>query len=81
MPLVLGGLSEAPDRERDRLLDTVRRYAASGAVSEVAAELYCHRNTVLNRLRRFTELTGRDVTVPTQAAAVLLALHCADRRP
>jgi hypothetical protein len=78
---VLGGLSEAPDRERDRLLDTVRRYAASGAVGEVAAELYCHRNTVLNRLRRFTELTGRDVTVPSQAVAVLLALHCADRRP
>ncbi|HEY2101588.1 MAG TPA: helix-turn-helix domain-containing protein, partial [Pseudonocardia sp.] len=55
---VLGGLSGAPARERQRLLDTVRRYAASGAVGEVAAELYCHRNTVLNRLRRFTELTG-----------------------
>jgi len=46
---VLGGLSDAPARERERLLDTVRRYAASGSVGEVAAGLYCHRNTVLNR--------------------------------
>jgi hypothetical protein len=72
----LGGLEAAPARERDRLLETVRAYLACGAVGEVAARLYCHRNTVLNRLHRFAELTGRDVTVPAEAAAVLLALHC-----
>jgi len=74
---VLNGLAEAPDRERDRLLETVRAYAASGSVGEVAARMFCHRNTVLNRLRRFAELTGRDVTVPVDAAVVLLALECA----
>jgi hypothetical protein len=73
----LAGLAEASPRERERLLETVRAYAASGSISEVAAALYCHRNTVLNRLRRFTELTGRDVTVPADAAVVLLALHSA----
>ncbi|WP_037065541.1 helix-turn-helix domain-containing protein, partial [Pseudonocardia acaciae] len=71
---VLGGLARAPQRERERLLETVRAYAESGAVADVAARLYCHRNTVRGRLRRFTELTGHDVTVPAQAAAVLLAL-------
>lgn len=71
---VLGGLARAPQRERERLLETVRAYAESGAVADVAARLYCHRNTVRGRLRRFTELTGHDVTVPAQAATVLLAL-------
>jgi hypothetical protein len=75
----LGGLADVPARERERLLAAVRAYAATGSVAEVAARLYCHRNTVLNRLRRFAELTGRDVTVPRDAAAVLLALQCAGR--
>jgi DNA-binding PucR family transcriptional regulator len=72
----LGGLADVPPRERDRLLAAVRAYLATGSVAQVAARLYCHRNTVLNRLRRFTELTGRDVTVPADAAVVLLALRC-----
>lgn len=75
---VLGGLAAVP-RERERLLETVRAFARSGSVQGVAAELYCHRNTVLNRLRRFAELTGRDVTAPADAAVVLLALECAQR--
>ena len=71
----LAGLADAPPRERERLLETVRAYTATGSVAAVAACVYCHRNTVLNRLRRFAELTGRDVTVPADAAVVLLALH------
>jgi DNA-binding PucR family transcriptional regulator len=72
----LAGLVDVPARERERLLAVVRAYTATGSVADVAARLYCHRNTVLNRLRRFTELTGRDVTVPADAAVVLLALEC-----
>ena len=74
----LGGLADVPPRERDRLLAAVRAYTATGSVAQVAARLYCHRNTVRGRLRRFAELTGRDVTVPTDAAVVLLALRCAE---
>jgi PucR C-terminal helix-turn-helix domain/GGDEF-like domain len=73
----LAGLSTAPLRERDRLVETVRAYAATGSVADVAARLYCHRNTVRSRLQRFAELTGRDVTVPTDAAVVLLAMQAA----
>lgn len=71
----LAGLSIVPLRERDRLMETVRAYAATGSVTDVAARLYCHRNTVRSRLQRFAELTGRDVTVPTDAAVVLLAMQ------
>ncbi|WP_052862804.1 helix-turn-helix domain-containing protein [Streptomyces niger] len=42
-----------------------------------ARELYCHRNTVLNRLTRFAELTGYHPARPAEAATVLFALHCA----
>lgn len=70
----LGGLAGVAPPERERLIATVRRYAVDGSVSDTAASLFCHRNTVLNRLRRVAALTGRDVTVPADAAVLLLAL-------
>lgn len=62
--------------EYSRLLTTVSAYLNSGSVGHVATNLYCHRNTVLNRLRRFKELTGHDITRPVEAATVLVALAC-----
>ncbi|WP_432523893.1 helix-turn-helix domain-containing protein [Kineococcus sp. SYSU DK006] len=60
--------------ERDRLLETVDAYAATGSVATTAERTFCHRNTVLNRLRRVAECTGLDITVPAQASVLLLAL-------
>ncbi|MPZ29194.1 MAG: hypothetical protein GEV12_23075 [Micromonosporaceae bacterium] len=54
------------------------RYAACGSVQQVATRLYCHRNTVVNRLRRFAELTGCDVTVPDQAVLAQAVLSWDD---
>ncbi|MFB7912962.1 PucR family transcriptional regulator [Streptomyces sp. NPDC056061] len=46
--------------ERDTLLGTLRVWLDSGCSAARAAErLYCHRNTVLNRIGRIAELTGR----------------------
>lgn len=75
--MTLRGLDAVPVAERERLVGTVHAYAASGSVQQAAAVLYCHRNTVVNRLRRFCELTGRDVTRPVEAALVLVALQWA----
>lgn len=72
----LSGLDGVTRYERARLVETVRGYLRSGSVRAVAGELFCHRNTVLNRLNRFAELTGRDVTRPEDAALVLVALRC-----
>jgi hypothetical protein len=72
---VLGPLATISGHERDRLIETVQAYLRSGSVSEAAGELYCHRNTVLNRLARFGQLTGFDPTIPQDAAAVIAALH------
>ncbi|MEU6522551.1 helix-turn-helix domain-containing protein [Streptomyces sp. NPDC046924] len=77
---VLSGLDRLSPHERGRLLDTVVAYCKSGTVAAVTRDLYCHRNTVLNRLSRFTELTGLQATRPTDAATILFALQCSRSR-
>ena len=48
--------------ERDLLLETLRTWLdTGGSAGQTAARLYCHRNTVLNRLRRLEGLTGRSL--------------------
>lgn len=71
---VLGGLSDASVPERARLIETVEAYFVTGSVSATVQALFCHRNTVLNRLTRFQALTGLDPTRPVDAAAILVAL-------
>ncbi|MBO2988554.1 helix-turn-helix domain-containing protein [Leucobacter tardus] len=58
--------------ERERLVDAVRDYLITGSVSASAARLYCHRNTLTNRLGRFARLTGIDPFVPQQAARLVV---------
>ena len=74
---VLSGLGPLPAHERERLVSTVAAYCDSGSVTETTRRLYCHRNTVLNRLSRFADLTGLRPTVPAEAATILFALRCA----
>ncbi|WP_326767955.1 helix-turn-helix domain-containing protein [Streptomyces sp. NBC_01591] len=55
----LGGVLDTA-AERDVLLGTLRVWLDHGCSAARAAELlYCHRNTVLNRIGRIAELTGR----------------------
>ncbi|MFF8764217.1 PucR family transcriptional regulator [Nocardiopsis dassonvillei] len=67
----LGGFTE---REVNLQVETVEAYYRTGSVTEVAQAMFCHRNTVINRLRRFAEATGLDVTRPVDASAAHLAL-------
>ncbi|QYJ03648.1 helix-turn-helix domain-containing protein [Nocardioides panacisoli] len=49
-----------PHAEAQVLLDTVRGWVAtSGSATRTGELVHCHRNTVLNRLRRVEEVTGR----------------------
>ncbi|WP_026556853.1 helix-turn-helix domain-containing protein [Arthrobacter sp. 35W] len=66
-------LAECRGGERERLEETVRHFLSTGNITTTAQELFCHRNTILNRLNRFQELTGIDLTVPAQAARLVVA--------
>ncbi|MFF1924386.1 helix-turn-helix domain-containing protein [Streptomyces sp. NPDC058221] len=72
---VLGPLDRLDPADRDVLIETLTAWLDSdGSAQRAAARLYCHRNTVLNRLRRFEQLTGRCLTRPSDAVEVSLAL-------
>lgn len=72
---VLGRLLAAPETEQSVLLETLTHWFASdGTVADVATRAWVHQNTVRNRLRRVTALTGRDVAHPREAAELYLAL-------
>ncbi|WP_204250141.1 PucR family transcriptional regulator [Mycolicibacterium goodii] len=61
-------------RDQKLLADTLRIYLDTGSVAETARRLYCHRNTVINRLSRVSSTTGLDPTVPRDAGALRLLL-------
>ncbi len=59
---------------RSLLLETLRVWLAAGGNTAGAAEaLYCHRNTVRNRLQRLEELTGRSLENPRGLAELFVA--------
>lgn len=69
---VQAALATCGEAERTRLEAAVRSYLRTGNISASSHELFCHRNTLANRLRRFAELTGVDPAVPEQAARLVV---------
>ncbi|EFC82210.1 putative transcriptional regulator, PucR family [Parafrankia sp. EUN1f] len=58
----LGPVLALPVKEAKPLLDTLTAWLEADRSASVAAErLFCHRNTVLNRLHRVAVLTGRSL--------------------
>ncbi|WP_028936344.1 PucR family transcriptional regulator [Pseudonocardia spinosispora] len=73
-------LRAARPAERNRLLETVHAHlAGDGSPTSTAQRLYRHRNTVLNHLRRFEELTGLDLSRPSDVATAVLSLRALHR--
>lgn len=73
---VLAPLRALPEAERETLLETLRAwFTAGGSTARAARLLHCHRNTVLYRLNRVTELTGRHTTDAAAAAELFVALQ------
>ena len=59
---------------RALLLETLRAwFAAGGSAAEAGKALFCHRNTVRNRLQRLEELTGRSLEDPRGLAELFVA--------
>jgi hypothetical protein len=71
---VLGPVLELEAASRDLLLDTLAAWlAAGGSAPRAASALFCHRNTVVNRIRRIEHLTKRSLSVPNDLVELSLA--------
>ena len=58
------------------LLDTLEAwFDAGGSTADAGERMHCHRNTVLYRLGRIAELTGRSVSRPAEASELYAALR------
>lgn len=72
--VVLGPVLALPAEDRRTLLTTLGTWlACRGSTTDAAQRLYCHRNTVSNRLRRLEQLTGRSLSDPRQVVELALA--------
>lgn len=85
----LGPLLALSASEAGPLLDTLRAWVLTGgSPGRTAEQVPCHRNTVLNRIRRVSRLTGRDlldqappVDLELALRAHRLGISAADLRP
>jgi hypothetical protein len=78
----LGGVLALEGEERVVLLQTLRTWLdTGGSAGQTGARLYCHRNTVLNRLRRLEGLTARSLERVDHLVEWSLALLALDVLP
>ena len=73
---LLGQVAALAPAERDILLTTLRTWIdCGGNASAAARQLYCHRNTVRNRLHRLEALSGQSLSDPRGVAGLSIAAH------
>jgi DNA-binding PucR family transcriptional regulator len=73
---------EQPAHDRDVLLDTVEAWPDhDGSINQIARHMFCHPNTVRQRLRRLETHTGRSVNNPRDATELFIALDMVRRLP
>lgn len=76
MKVWLGPVLTLPAQERVALLETLETWVAcAGSASRTAERVPCHRNTVLNRVRRVAEVTGQDLEAGQPPIELALALR------
>ena len=72
----LGPLLKVPLAERRLLLDTLNSWLETGgSINQTANAVHCHRNTVINRLRRIESITGLDLADTAAHLELSLALR------
>ncbi|TMU99606.1 helix-turn-helix domain-containing protein [Streptomyces sp. DASNCL29] len=72
---MLGPVLALEPADQELLLTTLAAWLeAGGSARRAGALLFCHRNTVLNRLRRYEQLTGRSLDHPREVMELSLAL-------
>lgn len=78
--VALAGLASIPEKERATLLETLGVWLDNGGSAQKTSEqLFVHRNTVHQRLRKLETHTGQKLADPRSAALLTLAFEI-DRR-
>lgn len=85
MPLLmaetLGPLLSQPEHHQRTLLLTLAALLRhDGSAKHAAEELFCHRNTVIYRMKQIEQLTGRTLTNPRDKLMLELGLMSLDPR-
>ena len=76
----LGALLAQPPQQADLLLETLEALLAHNASPTHAAEqLFCHRNTVIYRMKQIESLTGRSLQDPRDKLLLSLGLLATGR--
>ncbi|WP_406090389.1 PucR family transcriptional regulator [Streptomyces sp. NBC_01013] len=79
---VFGPLLARDPADRSLLVSTLDAWLeCGGSAGRTAARLCCHRNTVLNRLRRLEALTSRSLSRPRELVELMLALEAVRLEP
>lgn len=74
--LLLGAVMELPEAEQQTLLATLATWlATNGNSTETGRLLFCHRNTVRNRLARLEQLSGQSLEDPRSVARLFVAVE------
>lgn len=74
--IALGSFGGLPEPEQRLLRETFTAWLNNdGSVAQTAEQLFCHPNTVRNRLRRIEERSGRSLDVPRELAELCLAFE------
>jgi PucR C-terminal helix-turn-helix domain/GGDEF-like domain len=77
----LGRLLDLAPADRDTLLQTLEQLLATGgSPTHAAAALFCHRNTVIYRMRRIEAATGRSIADPRDRLLLTLGVMAARAR-
>ena len=80
--VILCQFDDLPTEEKDVLFDTFRAWLANkGSVTDAAAQLHVHPNTVRHRLHRIERYTGRSLAVPDELAEMCLAFEVRENMP
>jgi hypothetical protein len=80
--VILGQFDDLPSEEKDVLFDTFRAWVVNkGSITNAAAQLFVHPNTVRHRLHRIERHTGRSLAVPDELAEMCLAFEVRENMP
>jgi DNA-binding PucR family transcriptional regulator len=72
----MGGVLDLDAADRTLLFEALQVWFESrGSAAEAGQRMFCHRNTVRNRLQRVEELTGRSLSDPDATSELRVALE------